>query len=101
MTLPEFLETAIRLSVNLHAGQFDKAGKPYILHPLRVMNAVNTIEEKIVAVLHDTVEDTDLTLYELEDTFGFPHNIVEAVGLLTKIKGDPYKGYILTSKKMS
>lgn len=99
MTLPEYLELAIRLAVNLHAGQFDKAGKPYILHPLRVMNAVNTIEEKIVGVLHDTVEDTDLTLDELLNTYKFPDNIVKSVGFITKEKGTSYKEYILNIKE--
>ena len=98
MILLEYLELSIRLAVNLHAGQFDKAGKPYILHPLRVMNNVNTIEEKIVGVLHDTIEDTELTLDELENLFGFPSNIVEAVNLLTKEKDVSYKEYILKIK---
>ncbi len=98
MTLPEYLELAIRLSVNLHAGQFDKAGKPYILHPLRVMNAVNTIEEKIVAVLHDVIEDTTMTLTTLTCTHKFPSNIIKAVGLLTRKKYIPYKEYIVKIK---
>jgi guanosine-3',5'-bis(diphosphate) 3'-pyrophosphohydrolase len=46
MTSPKLLELAIRIAVTYHAGQLDKAGMPYILHPLRVMNAANTIDEK-------------------------------------------------------
>lgn len=55
------LEIAIRLAVNGHTGQHDKSGKPYILHPMRVMMAMETVEEMIVGILHDVVEDTDVT----------------------------------------
>ena len=61
------LERAIELAVKHHKGQTDKAGKAYILHPLRLMMAVNTDEEKIVAVLHDIVEDTDITCGTVSD----------------------------------
>ncbi len=94
----ELLELAIRLAVSYHAGQFDKAGKPYILHPLRVMNAVNSINEKIVAVLHDTIEDTPLTTTMLYQE-GFPLRTIYAIKLLSKNKGEPYKPYILRIKK--
>ena len=51
------LEKAIAIAAEAHAGATDKAGAPYILHPLRVMLKVNSPEERIVAVLHDVVED--------------------------------------------
>ena len=57
-----FLEVAILIAVKAHMGQVDKAGKSYILHPLRVMQNVESIDAKIVAVLHDVLEDTDITL---------------------------------------
>jgi GTP diphosphokinase / guanosine-3',5'-bis(diphosphate) 3'-diphosphatase len=59
------LETAIALAAAAHAGQTDKAGQPYILHPLRVMLCMQTNAERMVAVLHDVVEDTPLTLADL------------------------------------
>ena len=56
------LERAIEIAKTAHAGQFDKAGKPYIFHPIRVMLRVHNEFEKMVAVLHDVVEDTPITL---------------------------------------
>jgi len=64
------LERALEIAAAAHAGQQDKAGKPYILHPIRVMLSVKTLDEQIAAVLHDTVEDTSLTLEELTKTDG-------------------------------
>ena len=87
------LETAIRISANAHFGQVDKAGKPYIFHPLRVMNSVDTIEKKIVAILHDVVEDTDLTFNDLLEA-GVPKASIEALKLLTHEKDAPYMDYI-------
>ena len=53
------LDRAIEIAVQAHSGQLDKGGAPYILHPLRVMLRMATEEERIVAVLHDVVEDSD------------------------------------------
>ncbi len=97
-TKPGQLEMAIRLAVDSHAGQFDKAGKPYILHPLRVMNAVNSIDEKIVGVLHDVVEDTDITLVQLTQDYDFPIRIVSAIDVLTKRPSQSYEDYIALVK---
>lgn len=81
------LEKAIELAARAHAGQLDKAGLPYILHPLRVMLAVEGPEERMAAVLHDTVEDTDTTLDTLRSA-GFSENVVRAVDALTKRDGE-------------
>jgi (p)ppGpp synthase/HD superfamily hydrolase len=81
------LERAIEIAAQAHAGQRDKAGNPYILHPIRVMMSVGTPEERIAAVLHDTVEDTAITLEVLNDA-GFSNKIVEAVRALTKEEGE-------------
>ena len=81
--LLRLLERAIRLAVNAHAGQLDKAGVPYILHPMRVMGTCETVSQKIVAILHDTVEDTAITLDSLRSE-GFPEYIVEAIDSLTR-----------------
>jgi len=64
---PGTLERAVAIASLAHEGQVDKAGAPYILHPLRVMSSQVTTEAQIVAVLHDTVEDTDVTLADLAD----------------------------------
>ncbi len=87
------LERAIHLASEHHAGQVDKAGHPYILHPLRVMLQVKTVDERIVAVLHDTIEDTALTLEDLQRE-GFPSRVIDAIQCLTKHPGEPYAQFI-------
>jgi len=81
------LESAIQLAAEAHSGQQDKAGKPYILHPIRVMLSVRTTDEQIAAILHDTVEDTDVTYEQLSEA-GFSAEIISAVKALTKLDGE-------------
>ena len=81
------LERAIAISATAHAGQLDKAGHPYILHPLRVLMRVNGQNERIAAVLHDVVEDTPITLQNLADE-GFSAEVLSAVEALTKRPGE-------------
>ncbi len=81
------LEKAIMIAAEAHAGQVDKAGQPYILHPLRVMLEVSTLEERITAVLHDVIEDTEVT-YEHLRAAGIAPEILEAIKVLTKHKGE-------------
>jgi guanosine-3',5'-bis(diphosphate) 3'-pyrophosphohydrolase len=91
------LEQAIALAASAHAGQLDKAGQPYILHPLRVMLAFKPteVDEQIAAVLHDVVEDTHLTLDALR-LYGLPDHLVDAIDALTKRKaaGETYRDYV-------
>lgn len=91
------IEKALALAVEAHAGEVDKGGAPYILHPLRVMAAVPTMDEKIVAVLHDVVEDTHWTYEDLLKD-GFPQRIVEALRALTKSK-EPKESRIDAAKR--
>ena len=88
----DMLSLAIQIATKAHKGQVDKAGKSYILHPLRVMLKGNTLEEQIVGVLHDVIEDTSITSYDLEKDF--PKEIMEALILLTHEKKIPYMEYI-------
>lgn len=81
------IEQAIAFAATKHMGQVDKANAPYILHPLRVMMNVSTIQQKIVAVLHDVLEDTNTTVDELYK-LGCDNDIVEAILALTKLKGE-------------
>ncbi|RPE31245.1 hypothetical protein EC846_0707 [Acinetobacter sp. BIGb0102] len=81
------LERAISLAAERHAGQVDKANAPYILHPLRVMLNVPDIEHKIVAVLHDILEDTATTIDELY-RLGFQTHLIDAIIALTKQAGE-------------
>ena len=77
------LEKAIQIAAIEHAGQVDKAGAPYILHPLRVMMKMDSDTERIVAVLHDAIEDSPLTLGCLL-SHGFSMDVVQALGALTR-----------------
>lgn len=83
------LARAITLAAQAHEAQRDKAGAPYILHPLRMMQRAQTDREKIVAVLHDVVEDSDWTLDGLAKE-GFPPDIVAAIDCLTHREGESY-----------
>ena len=77
------LERAIGIAVEAHKGQLDKGGNPYILHPLRVMMSVDFELEKIVAVLHDVVEDSNWT-FEALLAEGFSIEVIEALKSVTK-----------------
>lgn len=81
------LERAIEIAVEAHKGQVDKGGSPYILHPLRVMMSVNGESEKIVAVLHDVVEDSVWTFDALLAE-GFAVEAIEALKSVTKESED-------------
>ncbi|AKJ99327.1 MULTISPECIES: HD domain-containing protein [Pseudomonas] len=87
------LERAISISALAHEGQADKGGAPYILHPLKVMLRLSGDEERIVAVLHDVVEDTAVTLADLRDA-GFSEATLNAIDSLTKRDGETYQAFI-------
>lgn len=90
------LGLAINIASNAHLGQMDKGGNPYILHPLWVMHKVRHLGIKymIVAVLHDAVEDTDVTYEELRSK-GFNFEVIEALKLLDHSDDSvPYEDYI-------
>ena len=89
----EQFQIALELVVEKHKNQTDKAGNPYILHPLHVMENVNSKEGKIVAILHDIIEDTDITEdYLLK--IGLSKRIVDAVVALTRSEDMDYQEYI-------
>lgn len=87
------LEKAIAIAVQAHAGQLDKSGAPYILHPLRVMFGVTTEIEQTVAVLHDVVEDSDWTFDQLRAE-GFSQSVLEALDCVTKRENEDYFDFI-------
>lgn len=92
------LERAIAIAHEAHRGQSDKAGRPYIEHPLRVMAAGESIDEKIVGILHDVVEDSNLTIDDLIAE-GFAPNIIEALRCITKqSESEPYDHFIARIK---
>ena len=87
------LEQAISIASLAHAGQLDKGGEPYILHPLRIMMKLKDREHRIVVVLHDIIEDTDITDQDLLD-YGLGHELVNHVLTLTRRKDENYDEYI-------
>jgi (p)ppGpp synthase/HD superfamily hydrolase len=88
------LADAIKLAVEKHGQTLDKSGRePYILHPLRVMLAQEGEAARMAAVLHDAVEDTDLTFADLERA-GYPAEVLDALRLLTHDPAVPYEEYV-------
>lgn len=87
------LEQAIELARRFHAGQADKGGQPYFDHVLRVADSLDTEDEKLVAVMHDLLEDTILDSVDLSCA-GCPPHVRLAVEDLTRLPGEPYESYL-------
>jgi (p)ppGpp synthase/HD superfamily hydrolase len=87
------LDDALEIAVTAHRGQTDKAGQPYILHPLRLVSQMRTAPEQMAAALHDVVEDSDWTLDALRAR-GFPDEVVTALDCLTRRDGELYEAFI-------
>lgn len=93
------LQRAIEIATEAHKGKFDKAGRDYIGHPLRVMEMGRNEEEKIVGVLHDVIEDTDWTFEKLAEE-GFSQEIISALRCVTKLsENENYDDFIDRVKK--
>ena len=93
------LQRAIEIATEAHKGQFDKSGKDYIEHPLRVMEMGRSEQEKIVGVLHDVVEDTDWT-FEMLAAEGFSAEIIATLRCVTKTsENENYDDFIERVKK--
>lgn len=86
-------DTALMIATKAHFGQKDKAGKPYILHPLRLALGMNSPDEQIVAVLHDVLEDSNFEIGDFVQ-YSFSKNILNALVCLTKRDGESYMEYI-------
>ena len=91
--MTQTLERAIAIAATAHAGQVDKGGAPYILHPLKVMLRMTTLEERIVAVLHDVVEDCEISLDDLRKE-GFSEVVLGAIESVTKVPGESYEDFV-------
>jgi (p)ppGpp synthase/HD superfamily hydrolase len=87
------LGKAIAIAAQAHQEQYDKAGAPYILHPLRMMLRMSSETEMMAAILHDVVEDTDWTLDKLRQA-GFSAEVVQAVECLTHRDHETYDEFI-------
>ncbi len=98
----EMLDKMLVIATNAHHGQFDRGGRPYILHPLRVMSFLKTDDEELqcIALGHDVIEDTDVTYKDLRDA-GISERVIEGIRVLTKVPGetyDEYKQRVFTSR---
>lgn len=91
------IEKALQIAAKAHESQTDKDGQPYILHPLRVMHRVEGLEAQIIAVLHDVVEDTKVTLDDLRAA-GFSETILDGVRCVTHGKKESYADYVVRCK---
>ena len=83
---------ALQLAIIQHDGQRDRSDRPYILHPVTVASYLDNETDQIVGLLHDTVEDTDLSVDIIRQEFG--DEIADAVDILTHDKNVPYEDYI-------
>lgn len=93
MIYTDMTKKAIRLAFEAHAGQYDKSGLPYILHPIHLAEQMTDELSTVCAVLHDVVEDTSWTLAELEQE-GFPEEVIQVIRLLTHCPSLSYLEYI-------
>lgn len=91
-TIPELYTLSFRIAAQAHRGQVDKGGRPYLLHPLAVARQVSGTESKILALLHDVPEDTDVSLEQLAPLL--PPQLLKSLKLLTRRPGQPYSEYI-------
>src|SRR5262249_48563504 len=88
------IERAIAIAAEAHTGQVDKAGAPYVLHPLRMMLRMASNDERIVAVLHDVCEDCPCwTMVRLRKE-GFAEHLIEALRSVTKRDGEDYEAFV-------
>ena len=87
------IQLAQQICQEAHYGQVDKAGQPYYLHPFTVADMCETEEEKVVACLHDVLEDSEYDEMYLR-MCGFSEKVVEAVKTLTKGVDEEYMHYI-------
>jgi len=98
INLNELREKDTQIAIKAHRGQVDKGGHDYIYHPLRVEAKSNSFEEKIVALLHDTVEDGGIAAEYLL-MLGFPQNIVNTVLAVSRREGEDYFDFIQRCKE--
>lgn len=89
------IERAIAIAAEAHAGQIDKAGVPYVLHPLRVMLSLSTFEERVVGVLHDVCEDCPGWTFDRLRDEGFARPVIDALAAVTKRDGEDYEAFVM------
>lgn len=100
LTVSGSLDRAIAIAVEAHAGAVDKAGAPYVLHPLRVMAAVAGELAKTVAVLHDVVEDVPGWTFKRLQEEGFGPEVIQALRSVTKTESDHFEAEDIEQTKL-
>ena len=93
MCFTDLTKNALVISFNAHKEQVDKSGMPYVYHPYRIAEQMEDEYSTCVALLHDVVEDSDITLDDLKNK-GFPQEVIEAIALMTHDDDTPYFDYI-------
>ena len=89
---------ALKLCFSAHKDQTDKTDMPYVFHPFHLAEQMKDEESTVVALLHDVVEDTPITLSDLKE-MGFSDTVLEAIELMTHAEGVPYMDYVKEIKK--
>lgn len=97
LTTDQMLLLAPTVAARAHKGQLRKDGTPYFAHPVKVAIRCKTAEQKIVAILHDVVEDTEVSFGQLRE-LGFSNKILSALDSVTKRPGETYADFVLRSK---
>lgn len=98
MTWNELYDLTLRIAIRAHEGQRDKSGREYVTHPIRVAERCKDPRAKIVALLHDTIEDTDVTTEYLRSQ-GFPEEIIDGILSVTKQEGENYEDFVLRAAR--
>ena len=93
MNYGELYDRALRIAIRAHEGQKDKSGREYVMHPIRVAERCKDLRAKIVALLHDTIEDTDVTPAFLRSE-GFTEEIINGVLSVTRQEGESYEDFV-------
>lgn len=91
--MSQYLHKAITIACEAHQGQSSINGEPYILHPLRLLIKAKSNEERIIAILHDVIEKTNISLEDLKNK-GFDQNIISSIDSLSRIRSESYFDYI-------
>ncbi len=99
MIYTSLTKKALKLCFEAHKEQVDKSGMPYVFHPFHLAEQMTDEATTVVALLHDVVEDTDITFNDLEEKQGFSDEIINALKLLTHDKSVPYMDYVAEIKK--
>ena len=89
----ELYDLALKIAIQAHRDQKDKSGREYVMHPIRVAERCKDPRAKSVALLHDTIEDTEVTVEYLREE-GFPEEIINGILSVTKKEGESYEDFV-------